>query len=614
MRLMVPSKNENNQVLLSKLKISTVMKSQHLLTIIWLIAAMMVPTTAQAYDFEAGGIYYNTTSDNTVSVTYKDNTFNSYSGTVNIPATVTNGGVSYNVTAIGSSAFRSCPDLTTVNIASGVLSIGYASFYMCTGLTSVSIPNTVTYINTFAFRNCSSLVEITLPNSVTTLMGQVFQNCTSLQQVTLPEDITEINAGLFWGCSSLQSIVIPSKVVYIGMYAFANCYNLTDITFADATLDISSDAFDGTPWLENQPDGVIYAGKAAFSYKGLMEDGTHLTLRPGTVSICARALYGLDALYGITIPASVKHVSANCLGNCYNLATIIVENGNTTYDSRYDCNAIIETGTNTLVCGCKGTVIPTSVTAIADFAFYQCQGLAYAQLHEGITAIGDYAFEQCIGLRSITIPASVNSIGNSAFASCYNISSIKVASSNTTYDSRNDCNAIIETATNKLIAGCCTTVIPNGVATIGAYAFYGHFRLQHIRIPATVTQIEDYALSYTPYLQTMICEATTPPTATGTSFYDNTYENCVLYVPRTSIAAYQNAEQWSSFVDIRALEDLKIGDVDGNNQVNISDVILLINMLTAPDYHYDYRSDMNGDGTINITDVIALINVILNEG
>ena len=581
--------------------------------IILLIAAMMAPAFAAAYDFEYGGIYYDITGDNTVSVTYKDTNLHSYSGTVNIPATVTHGGVQYNVTAIGRNAFRQSQNLTSVTIPNGVQTIGYASFYKCTGMTSISIPNSVTFIDYFAFRDCSSLISIILPNSVTTLSSQVFQNCTALKNVTLPNGITFIGAGLFMGCSSLESIIIPGSVTEIDMYAFSDCTSLTDITFSDATYYISSDAFDNTPWLENLPDGVLYAGKVAFSFKGIMEENCHLTLKPGTISIGARAFYGLDALAGITIPSSVYYIGRSCLANCYNLETIVVENGNTTFDSRNNCNAIIETATNKLYIGCKSTVIPTSVTGIDDYAFYECEGLYNVNLHEGITYIGENAFFGCHFLSGITIPATVNTIGSKAFAECFRMTSMKVANGNSTYDSRNNCNAIIETATNRLIAGCVNSYIPNGITTIGEWAFYGHYFIQFMRIPASVTSIENYAFNDLSHLTEIVCEAVTPPACTGTSFFYISLENGILYVPRTSIEAYQNDQWWGRFVDIRAIEDLLIGDVDNNGNVNITDVIKLINMLLGGQMQYKYLADMNHDGTITITDAIMLINAISNN-
>ena len=200
--------------------------------------------------------------------------------------------------------------------------------------------------------------------------------------------------------------------------------------------------------------------------------------------------------------------------------------------------------------------IPNSVTSIGDSAFYNCRGLTSITIGNSVTTIGFGVFSGCVGLTSINIPNSVTTIGGNAFEyctsltsitignnvttigdtvfnACYSLTSIKVDSGNTVYDSRNNCNAIIETATNTLIAGCQNTMIPNGVTTIGQKAFEGCTGLASITIPNSVTSIGQFAFRYCSGLTSITSLATTAPTIGSKTFY-YIKSGGTLYVPTGS--------------------------------------------------------------------------------
>ena len=219
------------------------------------------------------------------------------------------------------------------------------------------------------------------------------------------------------------------------------------------------------------------------------------------------------------ISNTVTSVNTTFLFANENLVSLVVASKNPKYDSRDNCNAIIETSTNTMVKGCKGTTFPSSVTSIGEYAFNGCMGLTSMTIPSSITSIGKDAFNTCeylasiiipssvtsIGssafygcssLTSIIIPSSVTSIGSSAFSGCSGLTSITVESGNTVYDSRDNCNALIETATNTLIiASKNTTFIPASITSIGNGAFSGLMELTSITIPSTVTSIGKSAFS-----------------------------------------------------------------------------------------------------------------------
>jgi hypothetical protein len=207
-----------------------------------------------------------------------------------------------------------------------------------------------------------------------------------------------------------------------------------------------------------------------------------------------------------------------------------------------------ETTFEDLLSGCNDVTdvtIPDTVTSIGMQAFNSCDSLSSCTIGNGVTSIGDSAFRGCTSLTSINIPDSVTSIGNYIVSDCSSLSYITVDNSNTTYDSRNNCNGVIEKNTNKLIAACKNTVIPSTVTSIGNSVFSGCDGLTSIDIPSSITSIGNYAFNRCSGLTSITVNATTPPTL-GTDVFNNT-NNCPIYVPNESVDTYKAASGWSAY-------------------------------------------------------------------
>ena len=343
--------------------------------------------------------------------------------------------------------------------------------------------------------------------------------------------MTSIGNGAFSYCSGLTSVTIPPKVTSIGDGVFIDCRSLTSVTI---------------------PNSVISIGDWAFSY--------------------------CSGLTSITIPSSLTSIGISAFSGCSGLTSIVVESDNQKYDSRNSCNAIIETSSNTLILGCKNTIIPNSVTTI-----------------------GSGVFNGCSGLTTINIPNSVTSIVGNPFDGCSDLTSIIVDSDNPQYDSRNSCNAIIETSSNSLMVGCKNTTIPNSVISIsidafrgcidlasitipnsvtliGQRAFYNCYSLTDISIPNSVTSIENMAFQhchsltsitipnsvysikggvflYCWSLRDIYCWAEKVPNIEDSTFESSLYIAATLHVPAVSVDTYKQTYPWSKYVNIVPLTD-----------------------------------------------------------
>lgn len=554
------------------------------------------------------------------------------------------------VTSIGESTFSGCTSLATVVIGSGVTSIGDGAFRDCSALSSIDIPAGVTAIGNYAFSGCKSLVTMDLPAGLTGIGDYAFSGCFSLTSISIPEGVTSIGNGAFDTCLHLASVICRAEnvpqlgsnvfkyvpltkvtlyVPFSALEAYKAAYYWRDFGKILSINDISTFEVDGI-WYNVNDDRksvtVTYKELYYPSYSGGIVIPSAVTYDGQTYRVTGigeLAFYNCSSLVSVSLPESLTGIGDWAFGDCTSftsidipgcvtsignyafsgcpsLATMTVSADNPVFDSREGCNAIILSSTNTLIAGCRNTIISSSVTGI-----------------------GDAAFLNCTSLTGIDIPASVTNIGEDVFSGCPSLTSMTVSPDNPVFDSREGCNAIIWTSINSLMAGCQNTVIPSsvtrigenafcdctsltsidipdGVTSIGGNAFYGCTSLASIKLPSGLTRIEGYAFCrctsltsidipsgvtiigwYTfrgcETLATIVCRAAKLPQLGNDVFASVPQGEVTLYVPSSSVEAYKAADQWKNFGKIVSLEDYETGiDIPAPTKEN--------NALTAPYY------------------------------
>ena len=647
-------------------------------------------TVANAAEFEIDSLRYQTTGANTVKVI--KHIYKNFTGEVTVPETVVYNQKIYTVTEIGDfafnydnstsitlpntiikigdNAFNGNHNLTSMTLPESVATIGRYAFQGCWKLKSITIPNSVTEIGCSAFYGCNRLKSVSLPNSLTTLgdelfdgcvaldevniptqlkliPNRLFRDCSSLKSIVLPDSLKTICYEAFRGCSSLSSISIPSSIDEICERAFYNCSSLVDIEFPDKVFWIGPEAFNGTAWLANQPEGLLYFGVMAYRFIGTLPDGSTVSVKPGTQLIAPNCFSDCEWLGAVDIPESVTQIGESAFSGCTGLAAIDIPESVTQIESSTfsGCSALAAVDIPESVTqigesafsGCSGLsaiILPEAITQINSYTFNGCSSLTSVRIPDSVSAIDQGAFKGCTGLKNVYLPDSLKVLAASAFSECSSLENVVLPQGLTELgpNAFEDCTSLasitippnikhirwytfyactnlanvqlpdrLESIAEYSFSGCTSLAyldLPYTLQSIGDHAFAGCSSLTSIKLPATMQSLGYGVFQGCSALQEVMSLALTPPTAHEDEVgYESMFEvvypgtfngidkdNCVLRVFESAMTDYSKAKGWRQFTH--------------REPINESEYV---------------PGDVNGDGVVDIADVNGVINGMLGK-
>ncbi len=485
----------------------------------------------------------------TYTVTNAEVTITRYTGdggSVVVPSTI----LRHPVTSIGEFAFNGCTGLTNLTLSTNLTTIGDGAFGNCAGLKSVTLPDRVTSIADWAFEGCVGLTSIALPTNLTRIGDTAFGMCAGLQSITLPDSVTSVGTWAFHACTGLTNVTIGNGLTNIDDLTFLYCTGLTTITLPRSLTSMGVTPFAGCYGLTNftvDPLNPNYSDRNGVVFS---KDQTVLVAYPcgrvggyevpeGVRSVGKSAFEATFGLTTLSLPESLTNIAMGAFLYCTGLANLTIPNGVTTieHDAFAGCGEVasITLGTNLTSLGSSAfdacsnlttIAVPSSLTNIAPGAFGACPRLTNITVHtlnpsytdtggvlfskeqtallaypdgipggyavpEGVTRIEEGAFDRWTSLASLTVPKSVTNILEGSFAGGSNLTNISVDPLNRHYCDRD--GVLFDKEQRTLFqypgARAGTYTVPDGVTTLGDYAFYGCNRLTSVTIPRTATNI-----------------------------------------------------------------------------------------------------------------------------
>ena len=526
-----------------------------------LFVAMLLAMTANAYNLEFNGIYYNLKGDGSLEVA------GSSTNNVDIPSSITFNGVKYRVTSIGAYAFNGRSNISYLSIPYSIKSIGEYAFSNCGSSITVNIadpeswcqmqlgnehasplssagkmlvhdiettifevPSTVTSIGAFTFYQCSCLKSLSIPSSVTSIGSSAFEDCDYLASVTLSEGLQSIGGSAFEGCKRLTNITIPSTVNKILVNAFKNCVGFTNVYCKAVNVpNTDASAFNGV-FYENitlhVPASAVNSYRSTWPWNifkeivsldggtpvpvtpsDLTENGINYTLKsdgtlevtglaswtnradiPSSItiggvkyrvtSIGAYAFKGRSDITYLSIPYSIKSIGEYAFIDCGSNLTVNIADPESWCQMQLgnEHASPLSSAGKMLVHDIETTIfeVPSTVTSIGAFTFYQCSCLKSLYIPGSVKSIGSSAFEDCDYLMSVTLSEGLQTIGGSAFEGCKKLTNLSIPST---------VNTIYMNAFKNCISLSRVDCYAENIPTMDGSAFEGVFGNAILRVP-----------------------------------------------------------------------------------------------------------------------------------
>ena len=421
---------------------------KHIYIILKCLLALLLCPLSQMYGrtFTENGFTYLIQRDS-ISVSligYQPSVIVENKPLLHFPASVVHEGQTYQVNYIGPDALNGLVSIERIVVEEGIKDIGNRAFECCTSLKSIYLPASLDGVAHGIFGSCYNLREIVVDPRNECLDSR--DNCNAIIDsdddkllaacpvTKIPNSVKSIAKRAFYHCNTMEELDIPEGVETIESFAFNDCSQLKRVSLPQSLHKIEESAF-----------------------------------------------YRCNSLESVFIPKNVCDIEeANIFPQCYNLASIVVDDANPIYDSRSNCNGIVRKSDSTLIATCKATVIPGNVKRLGHKCF-----------------LGTRMF-------SVRIPKTVIEIAKMAFFGCDELDTLNVDADNPVYMSPSGTNAIMTKDGKTLVLGGCTTDIPNGIETIGAYAFSGRYPKTMLKIPEGVKSIGEGAFRDCSYISDIV--------------------------------------------------------------------------------------------------------------